>query len=476
MLKRMKQLTLTFLIVVILLACRTIPDNSVFVSPLPAQTPSVEDITPTQPISLADTPATIPNSRPEELLLVWGRESAFAGDCHLLILNPTTQQQLEFINQGQDCNYGVVTVHGKQHLTSYPSFLPIDDRPHMELALYDLTVEGELKIQQKFVLDNIRVSYPPQWSENGFIYLSGIRDGREQIYLFNIQTETLVPYIDAFGGFSTLPSLSPDHRYLAYRVVANHQSQDECGGLTCFKISYHIWDTVTETDIAFLPLVEPFIWGEPYFMHCDLTWSPTGRFIAFDVGCGLQRPSSIVIFDVIKQELVEVINSQEDLTKSGWVSEDEIIIRGKMSFALSEGADDGYIIYSANDQDWYNLSDLSAFQNYDLDKIFYQDWTDEGMVLVGTSLMSIEAAEQVPVLVIIDPISHLELQVSFSNERIENPTWSLNGNLIVYRSYDWDTRHEKSRFVVITRTGETLLDTGMLNIFSPKFSWFQQNP
>jgi hypothetical protein len=474
----MKQLILALLVTSILSACQAMPDSSGLASPLPTLLHPTEDVTPTSSISLMVTPTATWSGELDELLLVWGKQRAFDGDCRLLILHPTPQQQLEFTNQGQDCNYQVVTLNRKQYLTSYPSFLPIDDRPYMELALYNLTAEGKLEVQQKFVLNNIRITQPPQWSENGFIYLSGIRNGREQIYLFDRQTETLAPYIDASDGFSTLPSLSPNHRYLAYQVVANHESQDECGGLTCFEIFYHIWDTETKMDIALLPLIELFIWGEPNFMHCDLAWSPTGHFIAFDVGCGVQTPASIIIFDVVNQQLVEVINSQEGLARSSWVSEDEIIIRGKMSFALSGGADEGYVIYSANNQDWHRLTAIPERNRYEYDAIYINDWTSRGAVAVGQTQAPGENEKRVVDLVILDIEDDNEttLYVRTPDENVVNPIWSPGDDLIAYRSYNWDTRNERSRFTIINRSGETILDTGMIDIFSPDFGWFLYKP
>jgi Tol biopolymer transport system component len=410
-----------------------------------------------------------------ELLILWGKLSESVSSCQIYFLNPVSQQQWDFTIPEQDCNYQVVTINGKQYLASHPSFLSIDDQTQMELVLYTLTSKGQLEIKQKFTLSNIQITHPPQWDNNGHIYLSGIHDNREQIYLFNTQTETLVPYIDASNGFSSFPILSPDQRYIAYQVVANHESQVECGDLTCFEVYYHIWDTEANTDLAILPLIEPYTRGEPHFVHCDLQWSPTGQFIAFTVGCGLQTPASIIIFDVFNQQLVEIINSQDELVKSSWVSEDEIIIRGNVSFALSGETHEGYMIFSANSKIARSFVDFSIPNQTDLDKIFYQDWGDQGTMLVGTTVLQTEDVEQRPVVIILDTDDGSTVNVSQPNDTmVVNPTWSPSGNLIAYRSYNWDTRNTRSEFTIINRKGEILLHTGMITIFAPEFSWFLQ--
>lgn len=436
------------------------------------------------PLLLSTTvPTTEATRNSVEFLVVWGRQFQDRGsDCRLLILNPFEQTQQEFVNQGQDCNYDVMTIDGQQYLSSYPTFSLKDEREVMRLHLYALADSGGLIQVEEIVLEDIRITHPPQWDDKGFVYFSGIRADKEQIYRFDRETDTLIPYIDAVGGFSTRPVLSPNNRYIAYHVVTGHNSEDQCADLSCNELYHYIWDTVTEEGFALLPMIEPFIAGEPYYSHCDLAWSSTGQYIAFNVGCGLQLPESIVIVDVTNQQPVEIFNATRGLRKTKWLSDDTIAIIGEeeVVFSLTNDRHEGYLLYSVNEKAWTSLSSSTTLEAYLLNEIYHQDWIVDGtgMLLLGTMLTQAGNQEPVNQLVILGvPQQEFDKAISYislPDEGVGDVNWSLSGELIMYRSYDWERRGELSRFSIVDRTGKLLIDTGLLEIIFPKFSWLSR--
>src|SRR5690606_22190411 len=100
---------------------------------------------------------------------------------------------------------------------------------------------------------------------------------------------------------------------------------------------YHLVNLETNTVIDLASLVNHLA-ANPLFSHCNLRWSPNGRFIAFNIGCESESPGYIVIFDIEANAVASVIKpAAETLTSSvglvGWLSNNELIYQQRLPVA-----------------------------------------------------------------------------------------------------------------------------------------------
>lgn len=447
---------------------------------MPQPTLAVTEAASTQ---LAPSPtAQFTEDHAQERLVVWGRsEEGSDGKCWVWLLDPASQlEPVRQVSGKQDCNYAVVTVNDKEYLASLPHWNPHVVEQPAEIVLYDVTREGELVVFQTIPMGDIHLSSltnPPQWAADGSVYLAGILNGKEQIFRYDGQAAVIEPYLDNEGGFSTDPLLSPDGRFLAYAVVENNESSQLCDRRDCSRRFYHIWDIETGQDMELLPLIEPWVAGEPYFMHCALDWSPTSKFVAFSVGCGSQEPGSVAIINVENRELVEVINAQNidsNVGKFEWLSDDRLVVLGNVGFAGSNEHHEGYLLYAAGAQAWQPLEYVPERNVYDYDRVAFSDWTKDGTLAVGqTQVPGEQRAVELVIFAAENGDSNGEY-VQTPDEYVNLPLWSPADSFIAYRSYRWETATSQSRFTILDRTGKTLLDTGMLDVVSPHFAWLLQ--
>lgn len=441
------------------------------------------EVTEAASTELAPSPtALFTEDHAQERLVVWGRsEGEPGGKCWVWLLDPASQgEPIRQISGKQDCNYAVVTVNEKEYLASLPQWNPNVAEQPAEIVLYDVTRDGELVVYQTIPMGDVHLTSlmnTPQWGADGSVYLAGILDGKEQIFRYDSQTAAIEPYLDRDDGFSTSPLLSPDGRYLAYLVVENNESSQLCDRRDCSRRYYHIRDLDTGQDVELLPVIEPWLAGEPYFMHCDLDWSSTSKFVAFSVGCGLQEPSSVTIIDVKNGRLVEVINAQtisSHIRQYEWLSDDRLVVLGDVTFALSNEQYDGYLFYLAAEQSWQSLANLPQRNFHNNAQVAFGDWTEDGALAVGHSQVPGEKRRVELAIFAVENESSDGLYVQTPDEHVDQPIWSASGSFIAYRSDNWETQASLSRFTIIERTGETLLDTGMLEVVSPHFAWLLQ--
>jgi hypothetical protein len=342
-----------------------------------------------------------------------------------------------------------------------------------EIILYDMTSEGELAVQQAIPIGDIRLTSwanTPQWAADGSVYLAGILNDKEQIFRYDPQRRIIEPFLDTTDGFSAEPLLSPDSRYLAYVVVENNENSDRCDRGTCYFRFFHVWDMNSGEDIELLPLIEPLIAGEPFYMHCELAWSPTSKFVAFDIGCGLQEPGSVAIIDIENRRVVEIINAENmgsNIVKFEWLSDDRLAMTGSVTFANTGEHYDGYFLYLANNQSWQPLPNIPERNKYDYDVLFFNDWTGDGLFVVGSSITP--SPTHLREVVVYHVSTGESLYVPAPDGVVNNPLWAPSANLIAYHSYNFGST--QSRFTIINRDGETLLDTGMIEVVFPHFAW-----
>jgi hypothetical protein len=455
---------------------------------LPEASPTLTNPAPTVTATLLPTPSPtvhLADNNVQEWFIVWGQEVSPDGECRIWILNPANQSEpIHTLIGKQDCNYTVVEVNGKEYLASLPHWNPAYIENPAEIALYDVTGDGTLISQQKIPLGDIRLvslTSVPQWAADGSVYFAGILNGKEQIFRYDGHTETIESYLDSPDGFNTSPLLSPDGRYLAYtRVEDNAQNYEECI-MACSNHFYHVWDIVNGRDIELLPLIEPWLADAPLYMHCELEWSPTSRFVAFDVGCGLQSPRSVAIIDIENAVPVEVINAPDYIRKAEWLPGDRLILSGeRMTFASTDIPYEGYLLYPASTRAWIPLENIPERNIYNYDSVSFTDWTEDGAFVVGQTHAPLEKSTISTIDLVIFEVEDKENEgqyIRVLNEFVDSRSllWSASNNFISYRSYNWESRNSQSRFTIISPTGETLLDTGMINVVSPKFTWFTKS-
>jgi hypothetical protein len=437
------------------------------------------------PLLTRSTHSQLVRSNTHEWLLVWGRTKVGAGgECHIWLFNPAKRlDSVRPVVGNQDCRYIAVAVNGQEYIASLPSYPTPIELPPM-IVLYKVSDSGELVAHQEIPMGNLRRTHEPQWSADGSVYLSGILDGKEQIFRYDIQTALMQPYLDAANGFATEPLLSPDGRYLAYRVVKNNQSSDECARGCSFSF-FHVWDIHASQDIALLPLVEPWIAHDPPFINCDLVWSPSSKFIAFDVGCNLQTPSSVAVIDVENRQAVEVIGTNSTggfdnyIRKHKWLANDRLLLSGSVTFANVGDSYDGYFLYLAAEQTWQPLENVPKQNIYDYDWVAFGDWVEHenGLFAVGQTQVPAEVRTLDLVILKVGDENSVGRYIRVVDDGIDSPSlrWSSSGNYIAYLSSNWETRNSQSRFTIINRIGEPLLDTGMVEVVAPHSTWLRQH-
>jgi hypothetical protein len=356
--------------------------------------PAAEVMTPTAPMVTLPPTAVLPQLSKidytiREQLIVWGRsQDSIAAECRLLILDPTNETEpIRSIVGQRDCNYMVAEIREKQYLVSLPRWIP-ESAEHEyppEIILYGLASSGELHVYQRITLGNIRLMGIPQWTKDGSAYLAGIADGQEQIFRYDSQTALIETYLNMPDGFVTMPRLSPDENYLAYEVIQDYENNYQCR-MACNFVLLRVRDIHTGEDIDLASLAEPWIVGEPYYPHCDLTWSPTSKFVAWNVGasCGLQQLGSVAIVDVKNQEVVEVFNAAH-VSKTIWFSNDRLIIGIDVTIATADEFHEGALIYSPANQTWQPLVKIPKMNKYGNELISFSQWFEgeDGLVALG---------------------------------------------------------------------------------------------
>jgi hypothetical protein len=210
-------------------------------------------------------------------------------------------------------------------------------------------------------------------------------------------------------------------------------------------------------------------------MHCELEWSPTSRFVSFDVGCGLQDPSSVAIIDIENAVPVEVINAAEYIRKDEWLRDDRLILSGSMTFASTNMNYDGYLMYSASTKAWTSLENIPEQNIYNYDIVAFNDWTEDGAFVVGQTQAPGEKRTIDLVIFEVEDEGSEGQYIRVLDEFVDSLLWSASNNFISYRSYNWETESSKSRFTIITPNGEILLDTDMIDVVSPSIAWFTKS-
>jgi hypothetical protein len=212
-------------------------------------------------------------------------------------------------------------------------------------------------------------------------------------------------------------------------------------------------------------------------MHCNLEWSPTSQFVAFEVGCGLQDPGSIVVFDAENRKVVDVIRALsplESIVQYEWLSDNRLVISGNVSSLTTSNVLDGYLRFSADMQSWQTLHGIPERNKYDFDRVYLSDWAEDGSLVVGQTQAPGEKRTVELVIIALEERSGETLYVQTPDEYIDSPILSPTGNWIAYRSYNWDTRNTLSRFTVINTAGEIVFNTAMTDIVSPNYTWLSE--
>lgn len=410
-----------------------------------------------------------------EYLLFWGTDHVMEDRCQVTSININTLQAHETVINDFYCRFEIVEINNKIYLVQAIWYNPEIASELTSIQVFDVSDNGELILVQSIPLGHIRLTATPQWGKDGTIYFSGILNGREQIYRIEPETDNIESYIDYSGnGFASEPIISPDGRYIAYRVWENHNSHDDCGQLTCYNNYYYLWDTQARVAIPLRPQIQPLQLGEPYFLHCSLSWSPNGQYIAFVIGCSLQRPGSVVVFDVIGKKPVTVINSTKagpygDILKFEWLDENRLVLKGSVALLDNDSSYDGYFVYSANEDSFAIWPHLSERNKWNTDIVSFSDWTNEGEYALGQT--QVPGDRRTVNLVVMDTNNPTAPGYYFpvDETNVQWAKFSPSDSWIAYVSYE--SQNTFSRVTILDRDGVLLYDSGMISLAELTASW-----
>lgn len=449
---------------------------------LESMTPTYAVQSPTNTTNKTTVVLPIPN--PQEHLIIWGRETWPDGPCVLWIANPDSQKMTRTVMEMSWCNFAVLTVSGEPKLVSFPLYhqQPEEGSTSSEILVYGVNEDGTLQLEETISVQALRLTSAPQWQSNNIIFFSAINDGHEGIYRYDKDAQIAIPYIVTESGFATDPVISSDGRYIAYEVWEDHQikehnSRDDCGRLTCFSRFLHVWDVESNTDTDLKSLIEPLIAGESFYSHCEPEWSPIDNLLAFDVGCEVQTPSSIVVVDFRKDTIPVVINAADNTSSIGnfyWSEGNRLIVHGKVQIFGQDTIEDGYLAYSASEHILEKMNGLPERNKYDYDLIYFSDWTRNAEFAVGQT--QIPADTRMVNIVVANSWNNMTEgeYIQTADAFIDDVKWSPMDRYIAYRSYNWETETSESRFSVIDATGLLIFDSGMIQIVFPEFQWYTQ--
>ncbi len=430
----------------------------------------------------APTVMSAPISRSiREHLLFWGKNDSLEGRCQITAINVDSLQTQETVLDQSFCQFERVVVHNREYLAQAIWHNPEVASETRAINLFDISNEGELVLAQSIPLGQVRITAVPQWGKGNTVYFSGILDGREQIYRIDPTIGHAEPYIDySDDGFATEPIISPDGRYIAYRVWENHNSRDDCGQLTCYYNYYYIWDIQEKTTISLLPEIQPLQAGEPYFLHCDLAWSPDSQWIAFVVGCSLQKPGSVVIFDVTNRQPVSVINATSsgpygNMMKYEWLTGNRLVLSG-MNSSISENTSyEGYFAYSLEDNSFELWSHLNKRNKWDVDIVTYLDWTNDGVYALGQTQAPGDRRMMGIVIMNTNNLNDSGNYFLIDETNIQWLKFSPSEDWMAYVSYNQETQNSFRKVAILDRDGRLLYDSGVIPFAELTASWIMHD-
>jgi hypothetical protein len=412
----------------------------------------------------------------EDLLIVWGQVADEPGatwrSCQLWTYNPRTQEtSLPFIQEDKWCTYEIIEIVGQKRLISLEA--------NGEVVIYEITDSGSIQVEQTLSLGSGYSGSIPQWGKDNSIFFSTVIDNQEQIARLDAQTESISSIIVNESGLATDPILSPDGQYLAYWTVDGpiNRTLAECG-LECAGY-YHIFNLQDKIDVPLASLLDS-LEVDPLVNHCSLQWSPSGRFLAFNIGgCGQWSERDIVVVDAHTNQIVSYLRPQPDdyyFSFEGWLSDTEVVYSSayfppELGYAIPH-----YSVYSLDTQTSRELISLPSeitqegvFASYDI------DWTTNGRYIVGSVPISNSISPEAFSLVTAD-ISQDQPQIEsfffeddFANKPnwvpFQEPKWSPSGDWIAYRSsYQAEGGFSPNNIYIVNRAGETIQKIDTINI------------
>jgi len=422
--------------------------------------------------SIPSPTATHVNSSTNELLLVWGTtKNAEQASCTLWIIYPEENQaKMEDVPW---CSHSEAYTDSVVRIMVFPTYLDTLSETTNEILVYIITEERQLALSQTIPLGEVRITAQPQWATNSIIYFSGILENKEKIFRLHIGDNAIESIIDAMDGFATAPQLSPDGKYISYEIWHEQNSRGECTFLNCQTKTYSVWDIEQQRSVDISALIKPSLAGKSYFTQCDFRWAPSSQYVAFTIGCGVQTPGSVVVINLSNYE-VQLINGADDQSPINihkWTVLDTLILDGRVVQENEVFPFEGYFLYSVKNKKIETL--LSPYRNNQNspDWIFIEDWTMDGLYAVGQTQIPGEIRTVKVVIFDMRTSQDTEQYLTVSDTNIDSVLWSSTGQMIAYNSFNWDTRNDLTRVVVVSTTGETIFDSGLTNIINSELMW-----
>lgn len=362
--------------------------------------------------------ATFPNK--EEFLVIWGKLANENDQCIILVLVPGRQETKMPVIGEPSCNYAQAYIQGIPHLVH------VQENPGV-IKIYDVTSEGNLVTTHNISLDGVKITSFPQWENDKHFYISGILADREQIFQVDSESGKFSPFIYSNSDALTLPTISPDGRFLKYVRFAGKNNSFECR-LDCYSY-FSLVNLDTGEDKELVPIFEPVV-NNPTFTHCHELWSPNSQYLAFNVGCGSEFPQEVVIMDINFQitALISPSLQGSGVDPISWFSDAELLI-GK-SIEVSQSFPYRYFVYSIDTNTGQELSIFDAEGS--ITPIYNTDVTKGGSRIVGTSIGSTPDGQTQSIVIGKIVENRTQLQSEQGDRYNNHPLWSSSGNWVAY--------------------------------------------
>lgn len=410
------------------------------------------------------------NSIANDVLVVWGK---YNDECLIWTVDPKINKPTSPINGYDTCNYMFSDIDGSDnliHVQSYPG----------EVSIYTVSKKGVISLKETINVEEIQITSSPQWGQEQFMYISGIKDDSEQIYRVDTRSGEIIQLTHIQDGMAHAPSLSPDGKYLAYLVFTQAANSIEC--YMCLG-QYYVMEITAKKSIELNPLVMRS--EVPFFDHCLATWSPNSMFLAFSLGCEAQDPQELVVFDVLQSQVAVKLGQDDAVglpTIEGWLTDNELVYSSATDFTLDPVGQlllpsRRYYVHSLAANSTSELGEFPLIVSTDKgnSELFYLtnvSWTQDGKHLVGIAgspqqeELVISDLDNRPSLVRNTYLHNTNPQVrSWRLFRVD-PAWSLSGNWIAYSSTD-------NGINIVSKTGDVMYELDIPAMSEYGFAWVQ---
>lgn len=320
--------------------------------------------------------------RGREFLIVWGARGT---ECLLTSIEPRTGESLghlSFQAQKGSCNLGVSKMEDGERVV-YVQATPA------KIETYRIGRNGNFSLEQEYGSDNMEITawaQPTQWTMDGQFFFSAIQNGREQIFSLDSKGGDVIP-VTNFDGMTYDPLVSPDGRYLAFRLNEDVSNRYDYAVFESCAGTYYVMNIEAGIYIDMASFSE-----DAFVSQCGLQWSPDSRYVAIRSGgrLGIEN-QSILIVDAMTNKLVSTIESgfvPPQIDFFGWLNESALLYHTLENSATAPLPINRYYLFEVEEQTTTVLADFPELVAPEARFSFVDvTWPEDGHYLVGTGFI-----------------------------------------------------------------------------------------